>query len=266
MSKLNTEIYINFHEGEYSESVENEVKTLLKVLTGVFITDGFSKDETIKLLHKTGNTLKSNKLISELIDDYKVLPSTTDRPTEKTDSIEYPEQDNDTNEILEDGIFIENAGLILLWPFLKTFFAKLGMLDNNNFSTDTLRNRAVLLLNYLVTGDTKHNEHELALNKILCGMPVHYPVVDELIITDLENKETQQVIQSAIDTWKGIGKVSVSGFRESFLKRNGKLQLNDTGWNLIINRGALDVLLDRLPWGISMIKLKWMNKILYVDW
>ncbi|OYT11635.1 MAG: hypothetical protein B6I19_11080 [Bacteroidetes bacterium 4572_114] len=74
------------------------------------------------------------------------------------------------------------------------------------------------------------------------------------------------MINTAIEQWGAIGKVSVTGFRGSFLQREGKLQLTDSGWNLKVDRKSYDLLLDRLPWMISMIKLKWMDKVLYVDW
>ena len=35
---------------------------------------------------------------------------------------------------------------------------------------------------------------------------------------------------------------------------------------LAVKSGPFDMLLDRLPWSYSTIKLPWMHEVLYVDW
>jgi hypothetical protein len=50
------------------------------------------------------------------------------------------------------------------------------------------------------------------------------------------------------------------------MQRNGKLSVVDDGWLMQVEQKAIDVLLNHLPWGIGIIKLPWMNEILYVEW
>jgi hypothetical protein len=60
---------------------------------------------------------------------------------------------------------------------------------------------------------------------------------------------------------------SPDGLRGTFLIRSGKLCLRDGGdWSLQVESNSFDILLDQLPWGISMIKLPWMEKMLWVEW
>jgi hypothetical protein len=35
---------------------------------------------------------------------------------------------------------------------------------------------------------------------------------------------------------------------------------------LHIERGTMDVLLDRLPWGYGTIRLGWQYKMIFVEW
>jgi hypothetical protein len=51
------------------------------------------------------------------------------------------------------------------------------------------------------------------------------------------------------------------------LLRPGKLIRKEDGdWLLQVESRTFDVLLEHLPWGISMIKLPWMKKMLWVEW
>jgi len=54
--------------------------------------------------------------------------------------------------------------------------------------------------------------------------------------------------------------------RETYLRREGVLNKGAQGWNLRVERNAFDVMLDKLPWGISIIKLPWCSEILYIEW
>ena len=197
----------------------------------------------------------------------KIIQSTYTK-SEKESAIN-PEEEIDKTEkshIDDAGIYIKNAGAVLLSPFIKKYFDKLGLLAGNKFKSSEDQNRAALLLQHAITGDIEFAEYLLPLNKIMCGIPVDEPVRTNQKISAIEKKEAEAMIQSAIQTWKAIGKVSVIGFRESFLNREGRLKLTSGGWSLKVERKTIDILLDKLPWMISMVKLKWMKQLIYVDW
>ena len=50
------------------------------------------------------------------------------------------------NQQIKDGIHISNAGLILLSPFLQSFFANLGLLSNEKFNSVPDAIKAVQIL------------------------------------------------------------------------------------------------------------------------
>jgi len=51
-----------------------------------------------------------------------------------------------------------------------------------------------------------------------------------------------------------------------FFHRDGKLVQVDKNFRLIVERKAQDILLDKLPWGVSIIKLPWREQLLFVEW
>ena len=50
------------------------------------------------------------------------------------------------------------------------------------------------------------------------------------------------------------------------MQREGKLTRKPFDWLLQVEQKTLDILLGRLPWGLSMIKLPWMPEMLRVEW
>ena len=69
-----------------------------------------------------------------------------------------------------DEVYIDTAGLVLLWPFLDRFFERLGLITENHFQDAAAVQRAVGLLHYLATEETDPPEYRLPLAKVLCGM------------------------------------------------------------------------------------------------
>lgn len=198
----------------------------------------------------------------------------TDRPTDtaaplppETAESTLPEDANMENvEELASPQFFTNAGMVLLHPFLKNFFDTLKLLDGAAFKNFESQCKAVLLLHFLVGGEENISDFELVLPKFLCAMPSNLPLDHSLKLSALEKKEGMNLLRAVIDHWGALGSTSPDGLREGFLIREGKLTKGDSGWKLHVEQKTLDILLDRLPWNLSMIKLPWMKEILYVEW
>ena len=118
----------------------------------------------------------------------------------------------------------------------------------------------------MVDGSTDSSEHLLTLNKILCGVPLDTPIERDVCLTAAEKECVEGMIRGMIQNWTAIGSTSVAGLRESFFQREGRLQLKDDSWQLLVEPRAFDMLLDRIPWGYATIKHPWMDRILHVDW
>lgn len=170
----------------------------------------------------------------------------------------------------EDGdvFYVQAAGVILLHPFLIRFFRTVDLCEEDAFRNEVCRQRAVCLLHHLATGEVRTPEYQLVLPKFLCGMPLNAPLDHVIEIEAAEQSESEALLQAAIAHWNALGKCSPDGLRQGFFQRDGKLEKRESGWHLVVERKAQDILLDRLPqgWGLGMVKLPWMDGILRVDW
>ena len=166
----------------------------------------------------------------------------------------------------EKACFINNSGLVLLWPYLPRYLQTLNYVQNNQFMSSNHQLQAVHSLEHLVRGEEDYREYDLVLNKVLLGLPLPTPVDPELGKISLQLQEVSQLLKSVIRHWTILGKTSVDGFRQSFLKREGKLIEAENHWKLMVDRKGYDVLLEKLPYPLSYVKLPWMNQPLYVEW
>ncbi len=162
--------------------------------------------------------------------------------------------------------YIDNAGLILLWVYLGYFFRDLQLIDKGKFADDAAQQRAVHLLQYVATKQENAEEPLLLLNKILCGMPYDEPIEREVALTDKEKEACNKLISSAIKNWSALKNTSIEGYREAFIQREGKLTYTEEGWKLLVTPKTYDILINYLPYGISLIRQAWMTDNLWVEW
>ncbi len=66
--------------------------------------------------------------------------------------------------------------------------------------------------------------------------------------------------------WEAIEGTSLDGLRETFLQREGRLERRPDGWHLRVQRQPVDVLVDQLPWSISVVYHRWMDWPVFVEW
>ncbi|MFT3823203.1 MAG: contractile injection system tape measure protein [Chitinophagaceae bacterium] len=168
----------------------------------------------------------------------------------------------------EEGVFVDNAGLVLLHPFLTNFFAALQLVKDNQFVDEAAQWKAVHLLQYLATGEEQVPEYCESLNKILCGLTAEEPVDRFVELSDAEKQEARELLQAVVGHWTALKSSSPEALQETFLQRKGKLRFVETDnyWKLQVEQKAFDILLDKLPWGFSYIQLPWMQYPLTTEW
>ena len=165
-----------------------------------------------------------------------------------------------------DELYLGNAGLVILWPFIKTFFDRLDLLEVDRFKSEGARQRGVALLQYLATEDPAPPEYLLPLNKLLCGIELDAVFELEYPLTEAERDECNSLLTAVIAQAPILNNMSIPGFRGSFLLRLGILSLRDGIWLLRVERETYDLVLDRFPWGFEWVKLPWMETPLQVEW
>jgi hypothetical protein len=165
-----------------------------------------------------------------------------------------------------DRIFVANAGMVMLWPFLPALFNNLGYMEERIFIDRDAQERAVHLLQYIMDGEESSPEFILFLNKVICGIPIDEPIKRFVKLTKKEKEEADSFLTTVISRWEQMKNTSVPVFRETFLQRDGALQFKKENWYLKVEWKAIDILLTKLPWGVSMIKHHWNNYIIFVEW
>ncbi|MDB5014955.1 MAG: hypothetical protein JWQ25_3157 [Daejeonella sp.] len=168
---------------------------------------------------------------------------------------------------LDEGLYVSNAGLVILHPFLSTFFKGLNLLnEENQFTSVETQTKAAVLLYYLQCGLVEYKEWEMPLNKILCGMATEELIPDDIILSDYEKEESILLLQSVIEYWTALKGASIEALQTTFFVREGKVTFKENHWLVQVERTGVDILLDRLPWGIGTIKLPWLKEIMYIEW
>ena len=213
-----------------------------------------------------GNYPHLNNAIEKSSEERKQFPDLAIEEKNKQEQPAVLNQIEPVAEEIESPQFINNAGLVLLHPFLFRLFQKLELLKENNFKDFNCQSKAVLLLRFLATGKEVIPEYEMQLPKFLCAMPANLPLDHSIRLSKTEKEEAHHLLTAVIKNWNALGKTSPEGLQEGFLKRDGKLLKNESGWKLIVESKTIDILLDKLPWGISIIKLPWMDEHLKVEW
>ncbi|WP_143067959.1 contractile injection system tape measure protein [Duganella sp. CF517] len=169
-------------------------------------------------------------------------------------------------DIVIDALIVDNAGQVLIGPYMPRLFSTLGLTEANQFKNAEAAERAVHLLQCVVGGPSDTPEALLGLNKILCGVPAATAIAREVAITDQERDTVEMMLRAIIEHWKKIGNTTPDGLRQSFLRRTGRMHLKDDAWYLDVDPGTFDMLLDSLPWSFSIIKHPWMERAVHVNW
>ena len=188
--------------------------------------------------------------------DKWAAPKKTSQCTDKIDRA--------ADAAVTEGIYIDNAGLVLLHPFLPKLFDAMQVAQGDKLLQ---HERAVCLLHHLATGSVKAPEYLVMLPKVLCNIDLRTPVESEMALTSDEQQECLALLEAVIRHWGALGSCSPDALRGTFLLRPGKLTLRQDGeWLLQVESSGCDILLGDLPWSVSMIRLPWMGSMLWVEW
>jgi len=167
----------------------------------------------------------------------------------------------------EDELYIGNAGLVILWPFLGSFFTHLGLLDEDRqFKDPAARQRAAGLLQVIAAQPGTFPEYLLPLNKLLCGLELNEVFDFGPPLSEMEAAECANLLEAVILQAPILRDMSPAGFRGTFLLRRGALSARDGAWLLRVERETYDIVLDQFPWNWEWVRLPWMEAPMRVEW
>jgi hypothetical protein len=188
------------------------------------------------------------------------------QPTQ-TNSFLPSDKDAQNDTVLEEnkGHYVQNAGLVLIHPFIKNLFLHCDLIDTK---TQELINPelCVHLLHYIATGKTNQPESDMLFEKFLCNIPLHQSISRHVKLSSKHKVQAKKVIEAVQQNWSSMKTSSVGLLQNEFFQRPGKLVLNDNKQTLTIERKTQDVLMEKLSWGIGFIKLPWQKEFIYVNW
>ena len=221
-----------------------------------------------KLLSKGKDQYKGEV---ELLDQIQRTAKKTSNPAgtmagKKEEEKAYRKLGEEAEKELLNPVFIKNAGLIILAPYLGMLFEKCRLTKGGNFNNEESKFKAVHLLAYAANRETGKEEHELVINKLLCGMFINDPIERAIALHDQEKETVDSLLNAVTQQWPPLKNTSIDGLRTSFLQREGKLEEEEEQYYLKVEQKSFDMLLDQIPWNISKIKLSWMEKIIQVAW
>lgn len=266
--------FLSFLNHKKNWDIKHLYQQLVKVSEDVKLLNNISMQNIVSTMQKEAQVyLTQHKYKQEILHNVKdeVLQQLNfDKYAasleEKKSDTETMHQDETIKLKEGEKIYIENAGLVLLHPFLSTLFDRTGLVKNGEFVNDEAKFRAPHLLQYLVNYEQESPEHALLLNKILCGIEYQEAVTSGIVLTELEMNTANELLYVVTQQWEKLKNTSISGLQESFLQRSGSLCLSSEGWTLVVESKAYDVLLQTLPWGLSFIKNSWMTEPIFVEW
>ena len=243
---------------EYKFIIQNPLEFIVFAIKDEFVDKN-------KLININVNTLKndfSNEKEKELF--VNLISIIKEQIIDEKFKI-FSDKDLSKKQDLLDGIVISNSGLVLFWPFLKTLFQKMNLLDkeNNQFINDICMTKAILSTDYIVNGNTS-SEKDFILNKILCGIEIDWNLEVDVKLNELEINICDEAMNAVINHWKKVK--SHQTLRDWFLNREGIIRFSDETYTLDVQKKPYDVFLKNIKWGFSNIKYSLMNNRLVVNW
>lgn len=253
-------------------------KTISQIFYELLSVLSLERDELLNYQKQFSRFAQEEEFLSKFLDipdelkKQSPIKSTTPKQkknieNEVVNELGVLEEQTRQNEYQKNISNLSNAGLILVYPYLRTLFDRFNWLNEKGFEDDNCRTKALLITDYLVYGEREVvPEHELVLNKILCGMHPKDSLSPLIMLSDSEKHEADNLIESAIQHWTILKDTSKEGYRVSFLQRDGILMFRDESWFMRVERKGFDMLLEHLPYTISIIRLPWMKHKLFVEW
>jgi hypothetical protein len=249
--------------------------------SGVALASGDSQAlrREVLTLARQGGQLAASGALARALPAEAARPAPPDRPAPprprpEAAADEDDDEDEDEDELSAEpdhALYVANAGLVLLNPYLPMLFERLGVLSTDEDGKPRIRgleaaSKAVHLLQYMADGRFDAPEAELALNKVLCGLPTAQPIEPSITPRPEDIEVCDGLLKAVIANWPIIKNTSIAGLRETFLQRDGRLVHDGDRWELLVQRKSLDVLVDQVPWSFSVIYHRWMPEALHVTW
>ncbi|WP_092508625.1 contractile injection system tape measure protein [Xenorhabdus mauleonii] len=160
---------------------------------------------------------------------------------------------------------ISNAGCMLLWPLLPTFFRTFDLLKEKQFISLEAQRVAVCLLDWMIWAEEEIPAWRLTLNKILCGLSIHDDALWRAPEPEQQIAINQWLEKTLVQlpNWKKMG---INDVRHLFLQRSGELSELNGLTNIHIKSEVYDALINNWPWPINIARFSWLEQPVMTTW
>lgn len=202
---------------------------------------------------------------TQIIRKANIIEGTTHQSVANMSGSErYGSDKNKQNEVL---LRVNNAGLVLFYAYFPRLFSRQQWLDAEKNIKPKCLHVAAKSLAYLCSGKSTIADHQATIIKVLLGLNIEdVLLVDKQTLSPELIEELNSLTTSFIAHWQTLGNTSITGFRGSFIKREAILKAFNNTWQMTVERQAIDVLIESLPFSISTVKLPWMTLPLHLTW
>lgn len=261
----------NIHTLHLIDLFSNEIKLLAKEMSLVpelfLILSEIRKEAKLdEVPVKSGKETNKNRLppakpVVRIVEE--------NRSEKKNESVHQTKStEENVNKTIPSGFTINNAGLVLFSPYLPRLFFMLNFMtdDGKQFLNKEMQQRAIFVLQSLLSDDAEHPESTLLLNKLLVGYPFSDPLPRIIELTEREKEVVSTLLKAVLQNWDKMKNTSVEGFRASFLVRCGVLKEFESRWTVTVEERPYDLLLDTLPWNFRKLRYPYTKKLVDVVW
>jgi hypothetical protein len=248
---------------QFSKNASHRNQKELMVELWNLIQKSLNRAQRILLINEFRLSNNSGMLLKQLISKLEEDPDNTlkEELEELIEEEELMEEEN-----THSTVFIENAGLVLLAPFLPRLFTMLELTENGKFKNREAQVKAIFLTQYAVFGNGEFPEYTLQLNKLLTNFKTGVPIPRKSVLTDEDKNTANSMLEGVLRNWGRLTNTTIDGLQEGFLRREGRLEELEDTYLLTVESKAYDMLLDHVPWNFRTIKFSWMQKAIQVKW
>ncbi|WP_417873728.1 contractile injection system tape measure protein [Xanthomarina gelatinilytica] len=224
---------------------------------------GIRKGSTNTVWSDMDKYLETETLTHQLTKESKIPIESTGKEELEQD---YKKLGEEKPKIMEEAIYMRNAGLVILTPYLKTLFERCQLTEGGRFINEESIFRAAHILQYAAIGEIDHGEEDMIMAKVLCGLDLQTPIDRMLTLKEDEKEIVNGMLAAVTQQWKALNNTSVEGLQYSFIQREARLMEEEEQYYMRVEQKSFDMLLDQLPWSIGRVKMSWMQKTLVTEW
>ncbi|MET4696707.1 contractile injection system tape measure protein [Endozoicomonas lisbonensis] len=165
---------------------------------------------------------------------------------------------------MENDLLVSGAGLVLFWPHLRRLFAPL-LNDRQQWLSP--EHQWLALAQLMTLGGLTETEDGLnPVAALLTGFPVDTPVTGLPALNEQQRNDCTTLLTTVVQQWQALKGMSGQSLQQLFIQRTGYLDQTANGWRLTTEHKPQDILLQALPWPVSVVRLPWMDSLLAVEW